>query len=155
MLRRRQLTACVQSDIPNDLDLPMYKSDFRAAAAELQASRDVGAQLFCSMLRSTGTEARLLCSLQPLPFTATLKGTTPVKPKPALTVSYVDTRIGISDEESVADAGSDTSIRTAGSTSTNGAVSRIRSKLATRLGRNQPISSNVNVAPPAAAVASK
>ncbi|MCJ1319864.1 hypothetical protein MMC15_005200 [Xylographa vitiligo] len=142
-----------ESDIPNDLDLPMYKSDFRAAAAELQASRDVGAQLFCSMLRSTGTEARLLCSLQPLPFTATLKGTTPVKPKPALTVSYVDTRIGISDEESVADAGSDTSIRTAGSTSTNGAVSRIRSKLATRLGRNQPISSNVNAAPPAAAVA--
>ncbi|MCJ1436032.1 hypothetical protein MMC27_005410 [Xylographa pallens] len=142
-----------ESDIPNDIDLPMYKSDFRAAAAELQASRDVGAQLFCSMIRSTGTEARLVCSLQPLPFTATLKGTTPVKPKPAFTVSYVDSRIGISDDESATDAGSDTSIRTTGSTSTNGAVSRIRSRLATRLGRTQPISSNIRTIPPPPAVA--
>ncbi|MCJ1282352.1 hypothetical protein MMC26_001675 [Xylographa opegraphella] len=136
-----------ESDIPTDIDLPISKSDFREAAAEMQASRDVGAQLFCSMLRSTGIEARLVCSLQPLPFTATIKGTTPVKPKPAFTVSYVDTRIGISDEESAADASSDTSIRTAGSTSTNGALSRIKSKLGTRLGRSQPISANVKIVP--------
>ncbi|MCJ1393258.1 hypothetical protein MMC18_006130 [Xylographa bjoerkii] len=137
-----------ESDIPNDIDLPLQKSDFRTAAMKFQASRDVGAQLFCSMLRSTGIEARLVCSLQPLPFTATIRGTTPVKPKSAFTVSYVDTRIGISDEESGADAGSDTSIRTGGSTSTNGAVGRIRSRLATRLGRIQPISPDVKRATP-------
>ncbi|MCJ1385812.1 hypothetical protein MMC17_008936 [Xylographa soralifera] len=137
-----------ESNVPTDIDLPIDKSDFRVAATKLQASRDVGAQLFCSLLRSTGTEARLVCSLQPLPFTATLKGTTPVKPKPAFTVSYVDTRIGISDEESAADGGSDTSIRTAGSTSTNGTVSRIKSRLATRLGRTQPSNTNAKIATP-------
>ena len=123
----------------------MQMYDFRAAATKLQASRDTGAQLFCTMLRSTGIEARLVCSLQPLPFTATIKGTTPMKPKAALTVSYVDTRIGISDEEGSADTGSDTSVRTVGSTSTNGAVSRIRSRLATRLGRTQPIASDEKI----------
>ena len=46
----------------------MHLSDFRDAAATLQASRDVGAQLFCALLRSMGVEARLVCSLQLLPF---------------------------------------------------------------------------------------
>ncbi|MCJ1404801.1 hypothetical protein MMC11_008027 [Xylographa trunciseda] len=142
-----------ETDIPLDIDLPIQKSDFRATATKLQASRDVGAQLFCSILRSAGVEARLVCSLQPLPFTATIKGTTPVKPKPAFTVSYLDTRIGISDDESGADVGSDTSIRTAGSTSTNGAVSRIKSRLATRIGRSQPISLDVEIATPPPTVA--
>lgn len=53
---------------PDDIDLPMQISDFREAAHQLEASRDVGAQLFCAMLRSAGVDARLVCSLQPLPF---------------------------------------------------------------------------------------
>jgi xeroderma pigmentosum group C-complementing protein len=43
------------------------------AAKELQGSRDVGAQLFCALLRSTGLEVRLACSLQPLPFSTVAK----------------------------------------------------------------------------------
>ena len=42
------------------------KDDFVAAAKTLQGSRDVGAQLFCALLRAVGVEARLVCSLQPL-----------------------------------------------------------------------------------------
>ena len=53
---------------PDDVDLPMQIADMREAAARMQGSRDVGAQLFCAMLRSAGVDARLTCSLQPLPF---------------------------------------------------------------------------------------
>ena len=53
---------------PDDIDLPMQKADFLAAAGTLKASRDVGAQLFCAMLRAAGVDARLVCSLLPLPF---------------------------------------------------------------------------------------
>ena len=55
---------------PNDIDLPMEKEDFIFTAKELRASRDVGSQLFCAMLRAAGVDARLVCSLQPLPFRA-------------------------------------------------------------------------------------
>lgn len=44
------------------------KEDFRAAASTLQGSRDVGAQLYCALLRAAGVRARLVCSLQPLSF---------------------------------------------------------------------------------------
>lgn len=57
-----------QIDLPKDLDLPMQKADFRDAARRREGSRDVGAQLFCALLRSVGVDARLTCSLQPLPF---------------------------------------------------------------------------------------
>lgn len=40
--------------------------DFRAAAKELKGSRDVGAQLYCALLRCLGLDVRLVCSLQPL-----------------------------------------------------------------------------------------
>ena len=53
---------------PEDIDLPMQLNDFRDAAGSLEASRDVGAQLFCALLRSAGVDARLVCSLLPLPF---------------------------------------------------------------------------------------
>ncbi|KAL6714347.1 hypothetical protein ACLMJK_007770 [Lecanora helva] len=53
---------------PADIDLPMQITDFRDSSHQLQGSRDVGAQLFCAMLRSAGVDARLICSLQPLPF---------------------------------------------------------------------------------------
>ncbi|CAJ2505325.1 Uu.00g127190.m01.CDS01 [Anthostomella pinea] len=54
--------------LPDDAETPMEKSDFREAANSLQGSRDVGAQLYCALLRSAGVEARLVCSLQPLSF---------------------------------------------------------------------------------------
>ena len=53
---------------PDDIDLPMQRADFLAAAGILKASRDVGAQLFCAMLRAAGVDARLVSSLLPLPF---------------------------------------------------------------------------------------
>ena len=60
----------------------MHLSDFRDAATTLQASRDVGAQLFCALLRSIGVDARLVCSLQLLPF----------QPAPKVTISQVRRR---------------------------------------------------------------
>ena len=60
----------------------MYLSDFRDAATTLKASRDVGAQLFCALLRSVGVEARLVCSLQLLPF----------QPAPKVTMSQARRR---------------------------------------------------------------
>jgi xeroderma pigmentosum group C-complementing protein len=49
------------------------KIEFKVAAKELKGSRDVGAQLFCALLRSVGLDSRLVCSLQPLPFLAASK----------------------------------------------------------------------------------
>ncbi|KAI2468355.1 Rad4-domain-containing protein [Annulohypoxylon bovei var. microspora] len=56
--------------LPDDAETPMEKDDFREAAKSLCGSRDVGAQLYCALLRSAGVEARLVCSLQPLAFTS-------------------------------------------------------------------------------------
>lgn len=50
----------------------MRKVDFLAAARSLKSSRDIGAMLFCSLLRGTGLEVRLICSLQSLPFAGTV-----------------------------------------------------------------------------------
>ncbi|KAK0704156.1 hypothetical protein B0T21DRAFT_405457 [Apiosordaria backusii] len=52
--------------LPPDTDTTRSKADFLKAAQTLTGSRDVGAQLFCALLRSAGVEARLVCSLQPL-----------------------------------------------------------------------------------------
>ncbi|KAK3365450.1 hypothetical protein B0H63DRAFT_536923, partial [Podospora didyma] len=52
--------------LPEDIDSTLEKSDFLEAAKALKGSRDVGAQLFCALLRCAGVEARLVCSLQPL-----------------------------------------------------------------------------------------
>lgn len=57
------------------------KASFRRAANERTGSRDTGAQLFCALLRSVAVEARLVCSMQPLPFTGVAKGMTPEKPR--------------------------------------------------------------------------
>ncbi|KAK8045273.1 hypothetical protein PG993_005297 [Apiospora rasikravindrae] len=56
--------------LPDDAETVMERSDFREAAESLKGSRDVGAQLYCALLRSVGLEARLVCSLQPLSFAA-------------------------------------------------------------------------------------
>ncbi|KAK2049166.1 Rad4 transglutaminase-like domain-containing protein [Colletotrichum somersetense] len=55
-------------ELPTDMDSCMDCSDFRNAARRLCGSRDVGAQLYCALLRSVGVRARLVCSLQPLSF---------------------------------------------------------------------------------------
>ncbi|KJZ71630.1 hypothetical protein HIM_08942 [Hirsutella minnesotensis 3608] len=63
---------------PSDLDSCLDRADFREAARTLQGSRDVGAQLYCALLRSVGVRARLVCSLQPLACV----GGGPTLPKP-------------------------------------------------------------------------
>lgn len=59
----------------------------------MQGSRDLGAQLFCALLRSVTIDARILCSLQPLPFTGGRKDMTPSKSKrKPIVISSDDTR---------------------------------------------------------------
>ena len=67
------------------MEFPLEKSDFRAAAKSLKGSRDLGAQLYCALLRSAGLEVRLVCSLQPLSFSAggpAMPKSAPRAPKP-------------------------------------------------------------------------
>lgn len=64
------------------LEEPVDFEDFKYAAQVRSGSRDLGAQLFCALLRSVAVETRLVCSLQVLPFSASAKGQTPQKPKP-------------------------------------------------------------------------
>lgn len=56
--------------LQSNMEGPLDKSDFIAATKSFEGSADLGAQLFCAMLRAIGLEARLACSLQVLPFTA-------------------------------------------------------------------------------------
>lgn len=60
------------------MDSCLDREDLREAAKVLEGSRDVGAQLYCALLRSAGVRARLVCSLQPL---ACASGA-PMLPKP-------------------------------------------------------------------------
>ncbi len=53
---------------PDDAETIYEKSDFQEAAKKLKGSRDLGAQLFCALLRSADVETRLVSSLQPLSF---------------------------------------------------------------------------------------
>lgn len=57
----------------------MEIADFRRAAKSMQGSADLGAQLFCTLLRALGVEARLVTSLQPLGFAAAAEIATPQK----------------------------------------------------------------------------
>jgi xeroderma pigmentosum group C-complementing protein len=74
----------------DELDDPMDKDDFRRAAHTLQGSQDVGTQLFCALLRGIGIEARLVCSLQPLPFASSAQPSTPQKPDTHKTTIVLD-----------------------------------------------------------------
>jgi len=64
----------------------------------MQGSRDFGAQLFCALLRSVAVEARLVCSLQPLPFSGTMKDMSPSKPAPQYIVVSSDEHETSTDE---------------------------------------------------------
>ncbi|EGE87072.1 xeroderma pigmentosum group C-complementing protein, variant [Blastomyces dermatitidis ATCC 18188] len=57
------------------------KEDFLKQAVALRGSRDLGAQLFCALLRAVGVDVRLVCSLQVLPFAGVAKGIMPLKPE--------------------------------------------------------------------------
>lgn len=80
----------------------MQKDDFRSVATSFRASRDVGAQIFCALLRSVGVDARLVCSLQPLPFQTAPKIELPVN-KYASTV-VAEPRSRSTTPEAVSDA---------------------------------------------------
>ena len=67
----------------------MRKVDFVKLSERHEGSRDAGAQMFCALLRSAGVEARLVCSLQALPF-ATVPHT-PTAGKIKQTVVYAGT----------------------------------------------------------------
>ncbi|GAB1737774.1 hypothetical protein NU219Hw_g2181t1 [Hortaea werneckii] len=74
---------------------PMDRSDFVRASKRLKGSQDTGNQLFCALLRAAGVDARIVCSLQPLPFaSSTAKpSNTPQKkpPKPVVLAIASDT----------------------------------------------------------------
>ncbi|KAK2781057.1 hypothetical protein FQN53_000819 [Emmonsiellopsis sp. PD_33] len=65
----------------NTAEIILSKDDFRKQATILQGSRDLGAQLFCALLRAVDVDARLVCSLQVLPFTGVARGMMPSKPE--------------------------------------------------------------------------
>lgn len=73
----------------------MEFTDFCAATAALEGSRDTGAQLFCAVLRAAGVDVRLVCSLQLLPFAA-------VTAQGNLSVADQERRIATSGDESEA-----------------------------------------------------
>ncbi|KAI9818807.1 MAG: hypothetical protein M1827_007627 [Pycnora praestabilis] len=130
--------------MPEDIDSPIEKPDFRALAGKQEGSRDVGAQLFCSLLRSAGVTARLVCSLQPLPFTTAGKGATTQRPKPQYIYAESDTHIHTSDEDGGVDVqAADPNF--SGSGEPGNSISPLVPKRAKRLG--QPVfrdSSSVN-----------
>lgn len=55
-------------DLDDETEHVSNRDEFREIAQNLEGSRDVGAQLFCALLRSARVDARLVCSLQPLSF---------------------------------------------------------------------------------------
>ncbi|KAJ5835656.1 hypothetical protein N7447_001682 [Penicillium robsamsonii] len=86
--------------IMSNAEVFLSKGDFRTQAKTMEGSRDFGAQLFCALLRSVAVEARLVCSLQPLPFSGTVKDMTPSKPKHQYIVISSDDPGSSTDERS-------------------------------------------------------
>ena len=114
---------------PEDIDLPMLKSDFHSAAGKLKGSRDVGAQLFCGMLRVAGVDARLVCSVLPLPFQPARKVALSQVMHNASRLPHHSSRQGTPEPDSEADAGSD------GSLIVDGQVGASRADIRSRLGQ--------------------
>ena len=116
---------------------PMDLADFAMAARDLEGSQDTGNQLFCAMLRAVGVEARIVCSLQTLPYAnPPAKSSTPQKKKkPAVFAIASDTDPNLSDASA-----SDGSI---GSSATIGNIPSVRRRL------GQPsFTTSPKVAPP-------
>ena len=115
----------------------MQLSDFRSAAKKLEASRDVGTQLFCAMLRSAGVDVRLVCSLQPLPLTPATKGAFLPYSKPAKSTSDIDSRNNTDADDNGIDAHSITSAVSSLATRSSKVV---KSSLTQRVGEEQQVS---------------
>jgi xeroderma pigmentosum group C-complementing protein len=95
-----------------DGEMFFSKEDFQSQAKILQGSRDFGAQLFCALLRSAAVEARLVCSLQPLPFSGTVKDMTPSKKPSQYIVISSDDHDTSTDEQQKSPSGLTTPSRT-------------------------------------------
>ncbi|ODQ51617.1 Rad4-domain-containing protein [Saitoella complicata NRRL Y-17804] len=73
-LRKVGYTSIASKDEPSAKEDHVYDEvfrsihDFRETAAKLEGSRDLGAQLFTSLLRAIGIDARMVFSLQPLGY---------------------------------------------------------------------------------------
>lgn len=91
-----QALGVILTQPPKDREPCMKKEDFLAASVSLVGSRDLGAQLFCALLRSTGVTCRLVCSLQPLSFTFQDKATA-TKPAPTIPIAILQTEGGMND----------------------------------------------------------
>ena len=66
-------------EMPPDADSVIDLDDFREAALNMKGSRDVGAMLYCALLRACGLDVRLVCSLQLLPINAGSKSRPPLR----------------------------------------------------------------------------
>ena len=66
-------------EMPPDADFVIDLDDFREAALNMEGSRDVGAMLYCALLRACGLDVRLVCSLQLLPINAGSKSRPPLR----------------------------------------------------------------------------
>lgn len=66
-------------EMPPDADAVFDIEDFREAAMNMEGSRDVGAMLYCALLRACGLDIRLVCSLQLLPINAGSKSRPPLR----------------------------------------------------------------------------
>ncbi|CEO60581.1 hypothetical protein PMG11_05202 [Penicillium brasilianum] len=91
--------------IMSDAEVFFSKEEFQSQARILQGSRDFGAQLFCALLRSAAVEARLVCSLQPLPFSGTVKDMTPSKNPSQYIVISSDDHDTSTDEQQKSNSG--------------------------------------------------
>ncbi|KAL4911020.1 hypothetical protein BDW74DRAFT_4958 [Aspergillus multicolor] len=87
--------------IISDAEVFLSRDDFRKQAKSLQGSRDFGAQLFCALLRSVAVDARLVCSLQPLPFSG---AQLPPKPEPQPIVISSDDHDSLTDGQTQSDS---------------------------------------------------
>jgi xeroderma pigmentosum group C-complementing protein len=96
----------------SDAEVFFSKEEFQSQAKILQGSRDFGAQLFCALLRSAAVEARLVCSLQPLPFSGTVKDMTPSKKPPQYIVISSDDHETSADDQQKSSSGLTTPSRT-------------------------------------------
>ncbi|KAK3659712.1 hypothetical protein LTR56_001075 [Elasticomyces elasticus] len=104
---------------------PMDRADFVSASRKLAGSQDTGNQLFCAVLRGVGVEARVVCSLQVLPFGSTVVKATPVKP--VKRVVYASAAASGTDHNSASDNSADD--RSVYSSTSVGRVPGVRRRL--------------------------
>ncbi|OCK86627.1 Rad4-domain-containing protein [Cenococcum geophilum 1.58] len=118
--------------ILDNLDPPMQRLEFRKAARILEGSQDVGTQLFCALLRAIGVEARLVCSLQCLPFASIAQNTHLQTPKIQKNTVILDPSLS---DASPMSSKSDANASTAPTIQAEKSVAPSRPKRISRLGQ--------------------